>query len=211
MPTRRPIAGATGSGTVLIVEDDPALREVLELVFKVDGYTTATATHGREALALATQRAIRPDIVIADYNLPGGLTGIQVMLGLREVLRREIPVIILTGDISTDTLREIARHGCIQLNKPVKAEELTQLVGSILAQRAHAAASGIAAAATDRRLGTAGRSSSSMTMRGCAIRCASCSRRKAASSRSTRAARRFWPPIAAVAPGASSSTPACRE
>jgi two-component system, chemotaxis family, CheB/CheR fusion protein len=126
---------AAGSGTVLIVEDDPALREVLELVFKVDGYTTAVAAHGREALALAAQRTIRPDIVIADYNLPGGLTGIQVMLGLREVLRREIPVIILTGDISTDTLREIARHGCIQLNKPVKAEELTQLVGSILALR----------------------------------------------------------------------------
>jgi two-component system CheB/CheR fusion protein len=128
--------GTSGSGTVLIVEDDPALREVLELVFKVDGYKTAVAAHGREALALAAQRAVRPDIVIADYNLPGGLTGIQVMQGLREVLRREIPVIILTGDISTDTLREIARHGCIQLNKPVKAEELTRLVRSVLAKRA---------------------------------------------------------------------------
>ena len=45
-------------------------------------------------------------------------------------------MIILTGDISTETLRDIAKHGCIQLNKPVKAEELTQLVGSILALRA---------------------------------------------------------------------------
>jgi two-component system CheB/CheR fusion protein len=125
-----------GSGTILIVEDDPALREVLELVFRVDGYTAAVAANGREALALAARRAIRPDIAIADYNLPGGLTGIQVMQGLREVLRREIPVIILTGDISTETMREIARHGCIQLNKPVKAEELTQLARSLLAKQA---------------------------------------------------------------------------
>ena len=126
---------SVGTGTVLIVEDDPALREVLELVFKVDGYATSVAANGRAALALAAQRAIRPDIVIADYNLPGGLTGIQLMLGLHDMLRREIPVIILTGDISTETLREIARHGCIQLNKPVKAEELTQLVRSVLATR----------------------------------------------------------------------------
>jgi two-component system CheB/CheR fusion protein len=128
--------GAASSSTILIVEDDPALREVLELVFRTDGHATAVATHGREALALAAQRAIRPDIVIADYNLPGGLTGIQVMQGLREVLHRDIPVIILTGDISTDTLREIARHGCIQLNKPVKMEELTRLVRSLLAKQA---------------------------------------------------------------------------
>jgi two-component system CheB/CheR fusion protein len=131
---RKVANGAGSGGTVLIVEDDPALRDVLELVFKGDGYMTAVAADGREALALAARRSIRPDIVVADYNLPGGLTGIEVMQGLREVLRREIPVIILTGDISTDTLREIARHGCTQLNKPVKAEELTRLVRSVLAK-----------------------------------------------------------------------------
>ena len=72
-------------------------------------------------------------MVSADYNLPNGLNGLQVVASLREMLGHEIPAIILTGDISTDTLREIAGKGCIQLNKPVKAAALTRLIQQLLA------------------------------------------------------------------------------
>ena len=54
---------------------------------------------------------IRPDLILADYNLPNGMNGLQLAAKLREKLHREIPVIILTGDISTDTLRDIALPG----------------------------------------------------------------------------------------------------
>src|SRR5207244_1305971 len=64
----------------------------------------------------------------------GGLNGLQVVEGVRKTLHREIPVVILTGDISTATALEIARHHCLQRNKPVKAEELTRLVGTLLAE-----------------------------------------------------------------------------
>ena len=56
---------------------------------------------------------MEPDIVIADYNLPGGLTGLQTIAELRRALHREIPAIILTGDISTGTLRKIAQERCV--------------------------------------------------------------------------------------------------
>ena len=55
------------------------------------------------------------------------MTGLQVIAGVREALGREIPAVILTGDISTDTMREITRRGCVQRNKPVRAEELDAL------------------------------------------------------------------------------------
>lgn len=45
-----------------------------------------------------------------------------------------MPVIVLTADISTDTLREIAMHNCMRLNKPVKLAELTQAIQSVLAK-----------------------------------------------------------------------------
>ena len=82
-----------------------------------------------------------PDLVVADYNLPNGMNGIQVVARLRETVHQELPVIILTGDISTDTLREIARHGCAHLHKPVKLQKLTGLIRHLLSERKPAATS----------------------------------------------------------------------
>jgi len=128
-PAIRPIAR---TGAVLIIEDEPSVREMLELLFKSEGHTTAVASEGKVALALAARGVIRPDIIVADYNLPGGLNGLQVVAALRVTLNREIPVIILTGDISSQTMREIAQQGGVQLNKPVRAEELLRLIQSLL-------------------------------------------------------------------------------
>ena len=61
------------------------------------------------------------------------MNGLQVAAKLRENLHRQIPVIILTGDISTGTLRDIALQNCVQLNKPVKLKELTQVIQRLLA------------------------------------------------------------------------------
>jgi len=125
---------APRSGTILIIEDDPEVRENLELFLKEEGYDTATAVDGPAAVELAVRRTIRPDIVLADYNLPNGMNGIQVCQKLRQELSRPIPFVILTGDISTEALRDIALHDCVQFNKPVKLRELTQAIETLLAK-----------------------------------------------------------------------------
>jgi two-component system CheB/CheR fusion protein len=122
-----------GHASILVVEDDPSVREMLALLFTSEGHRTAAAADGKQALALARE-TIRPDIVVAGYSLPNGMTGLQVIAGVREALGRELPAVILTGDISTDTMREITRRGCVQRNKPVRAEELTHLIQSLLAE-----------------------------------------------------------------------------
>jgi two-component system CheB/CheR fusion protein len=121
------------SGAILVVEDDPSVREMLALLLEGEGHRTTTAEDGRKALELAVRGAIHPDVVVADFNLPKGLNGLQVVAGLRETLGHEIPAVILTGDISTDALREIAQGGHLHLNKPVKAKELTDLIQRCLA------------------------------------------------------------------------------
>ena len=75
---------------------------------------------------------LRPDVILADYNLPNGMTGLQVIGKIRDKLRHRIPAIILTGDISTETLRQVALHNCVQLNKPVKLPKLAQLIQDLL-------------------------------------------------------------------------------
>jgi two-component system, chemotaxis family, CheB/CheR fusion protein len=121
-------------GTILIVEDDPAVREMLQLLFDDDGHRTVVAADGHKALELAAQGSTVPDLIIADYNLPKGLNGLEMIARLQKQLQRVVPAIILTGDISTDSLREMAQHGCVHLNKPVRAKELTRLAQRLLAK-----------------------------------------------------------------------------
>jgi two-component system CheB/CheR fusion protein len=124
------------TGAILIVEDDPAVREMLEILFEEEGHQTTAVAGSNEALALAARGALPSDvIIIADYNLPGALTGAEVVARLRESQRRDIPAIILTGDISTSTLRKIADAGCVHLSKPAEPETLTQQVLAFLAAK----------------------------------------------------------------------------
>ena len=122
------------SGSILIIEDDPEIRDHLALYLRDEGFTAATAMDGPAALELAANASGAPDLVLADYNLPGGMNGVEVAQKLREQLRRPIPFIIVTGDISTDALRNIALHDCVQFNKPVKLRELTQAIDKLLAK-----------------------------------------------------------------------------
>ena len=151
---------ATRTGAILIIEDDPEVREHLKLVLHEEGYAISTAVDGPAALETVARGTTRPDLVLADYNLPNGMNGVQASQKLRRELDRRIPFIILTGDISTETLRDIALHDCVHLNKPVKLTELTRAIEKLLAKppdphvsppRHAAAALSVSGGAKDRR------------------------------------------------------------
>lgn len=124
--------GVLRKGEILVVEDDPEVSELLELVLKEEGHRVTTAPDGVAALDLMARGTIRPDIILADYNLPNGMNGLQVIATLRERLHRQAPAIILTGDIAVGIVRDIALQNCIRLNKPVKAKKLTQIIQLLL-------------------------------------------------------------------------------
>jgi two-component system, chemotaxis family, CheB/CheR fusion protein len=121
------------NGEILIIEDDPELRDLLDHLLKDEGYRTAVVPHGAAALGLVAEGAIHPDLILTDFNLPNGMDGLQASAKLREKLHRKTPVIILTGDISTGTSREIALQNYVKLNKPVKLKELTQAIQELIA------------------------------------------------------------------------------
>jgi two-component system CheB/CheR fusion protein len=120
------------AGAILVVEDDPDMRGLLDLLLKEEGHSTATAPDGPAALELVARGTISPDLILADYNLPNGMDGLQLAAKLREKLHRELPVVMLTGDISTGTLRDISLQNCVRLNKPVKVKELAQVLQRLL-------------------------------------------------------------------------------
>ena len=126
------VDGVHRTGAILVIEDDPEVRSLLELVLTEEGHRAAAARDGTAALEWVTRDTFRPDLILADYNLPNGMNGLQAATKLRETLRRQIPTIILTGDISTETLRAIALQQCAQLNKPVQVNTLSQMIQSLL-------------------------------------------------------------------------------
>jgi two-component system CheB/CheR fusion protein len=128
----RPHAEAGRNGIILLVEDEPTVREMLTLLLEGEGYQTVAAADGAAALELARRWSIRPDLVLADYNLPNGQNGLQVVASLQEMFGQDIKAIILSGDISTDTLREITRAGRAYLGKPVTVPALLGLIHDLL-------------------------------------------------------------------------------
>ena len=127
------IAAERHYGRLLIIEDDPEVRELLEILITDDGHHVTVASDGVAALKLDAKSKIKPDIILSDYNLPGGMNGVEATAKLRTQIGRAVPIIILTGDISTAALRNIADHDCEQLNKPVKPKLLVQTIRHLLA------------------------------------------------------------------------------
>ena len=118
---------------ILIIEDDPEVRDLLDHLLKDEGYRTAVARDGAAAIDLVTQGTMPPDLILTDFNLPNGMDGLQVAAKLREKSHRKTPVIVLTGDISTSTSREIALQNCVKLDKPIKLKELTEVIQQLVA------------------------------------------------------------------------------
>ena len=119
-------------GTVLIIEDDPDVGELLELLLAGAGRRTVRMGDGVDALAWLERNQRGPDAILTDYNLPGGVNGVEVACAIRQKTNRTIPVVVLTGDISMTALKVISDHDCVQLNKPVDAGELTRLIDALL-------------------------------------------------------------------------------
>ncbi len=129
-----PIAIPHRTGAILVIEDDPEVRDLLVRVLTKEGHVAIVAADGEAALALSARGAIRPEIILADFNLPGGMNGLRLGELLRERLGAAVPVIILTADISTETLRAIAARNYPRLDKPVRAVDLTALLQRLLSE-----------------------------------------------------------------------------
>jgi two-component system CheB/CheR fusion protein len=122
------------TGAILVVEDDPEVRNLLNHLLREEGHRVIAATDATAALESVARGTIRPDLILTDFNLPNGMHGLQFIAKLREKLDRKIPAIVLTGDISTATFDRIAHYDCEKLNKPVKLKELTQVIQRLLAR-----------------------------------------------------------------------------
>jgi len=116
---------------VVIADDDPDVLELLRFRLDQDGYETATATNGEEALALVRDRS--PDICILDIRMPK-LDGLGVVRAMREDDRSsEIPVLLLTASVADRNVARGLEAGANDyMSKPFAHAELKQRVSALL-------------------------------------------------------------------------------
>ncbi len=126
-------SGGIRAGVILVIEDEPSVRQSLEAMLMSEGHRVRAAVSAQAALELVTRHGLKPDLLISDYNLPGEPNGVQTAETVRSALGRQVPVIILSGDVRAQKLPGITPRGYVSITKPATATELSQLVQRLLA------------------------------------------------------------------------------
>ncbi|MFD4723539.1 response regulator transcription factor [Streptomyces seoulensis] len=123
------MSDSASPGTVLVVDDDAAIRRSLERGLRLNGFTVRTAADGTEALAAVGRE--QPDVLVLDVSMPG-LTGIQVCARLRDE-GRELPVLMLSAlDETADRIAGLQAGGDDYLVKPFALQELVLRLHALL-------------------------------------------------------------------------------
>jgi DNA-binding response OmpR family regulator len=114
--------------TVLVIEDDPAIGNMLSTLLTVEGYRPMLVVDGQEGLAAA--RTVRPAVITLDLSLPS-LDGVQVLERLDEGTDQRTPVIIVSAYTDRLTPAHRSRVSAI-LTKPFEIDTLLSCISAAL-------------------------------------------------------------------------------
>ncbi len=118
---------------VLVVDDEPNIRELVQVALNFHGFAVTTSASGEDALQLA--QAYRPDLIVLDVLLPD-IDGFEVCRRLRSVAN-DVPVIFLTArDATADTVAGLTIGGDDYITKPFSVEAMIARVRAVLRRSA---------------------------------------------------------------------------
>ena len=114
---------------ILVIDDDPAVLEAMELVLNQAGFNVVSAESGGTAVAFAKSDVF--DVAITDLKMPG-MSGLETLTALRQIAPA-LPVIIASGFISDDVAAECMSLGALgYIRKPFDLKDLLSWVGRAL-------------------------------------------------------------------------------
>ncbi len=120
---------------VMVIDDERTVLQALNLLLEMWGYRVVTAESEGEAVDRLSSAGETPHAILADYRLREGRTGVQAIDRIRTVSGAEVPGVIITGDTSTEGLRDARARGLTVLQKPVLPPHLQAVLTKILRER----------------------------------------------------------------------------
>lgn len=109
---------------VAVIDDDLAALEGMRGLIESWGCEVLVAQDSEDLLAGLESRGRAPEMLLADYRLANGATGVQAIERVRELWGSDLAALVITGETSRETEDELRRNGLIHLTKPVPPHKL---------------------------------------------------------------------------------------
>jgi signal transduction histidine kinase/FixJ family two-component response regulator len=117
---------------VVVIDNDLLVLEGMGGILRSWGCRVITATSDSQALEALTEQGPTPDLIISDYHLSDGRTGLEAIERLRGALSAQIPAFLISGDTTPEALRAAKVSGCHLLHKPVDPMALRAMFGQAI-------------------------------------------------------------------------------
>jgi len=121
------------SGSIVLIEDDVNVANAWGLLLEAEGFRVVTAKSATEAATAIHHISKAPDLIISDYHLLDGSTGVEAIAMIRDAFGSNIPSFIVTGDTSKMVQQAKSTPNCIIMNKPVDIDQLLKAAGTAIA------------------------------------------------------------------------------
>jgi two-component system, sensor histidine kinase len=129
------IADPARGRLIVVIDDDALVLEGMRGILQSWGCRVVTGASDTAALAQLAQEGGQPDLIISDFRLASGRTGVEAIERLRGVLDTAIPAFLISGDTGPERLREARASGYQLVHKPVPPMALRTTLNRLL--RAH--------------------------------------------------------------------------
>ncbi len=118
---------------IIVIDNDLIVLEAMQSLLIRWGADVRLARDLDDISELISDNKLNPAIILADYHLDGGQSGLEAVAQIRASRGAAIPAILITADHSPETAEAARRHNCEILHKPVKPAELRALMQHMLA------------------------------------------------------------------------------
>lgn len=118
-------------GNVLVVDDEPDILDATCMLLELEGYQCMSATSLGAVETILSEKSFVPDLLITDFHLLKGETGLQVIDAVRRQRGENIPAILVSGDTSNRTLLENRQHISF-IAKPVDVDFMMSRVADLI-------------------------------------------------------------------------------
>jgi two-component system, sensor histidine kinase len=128
LANRSPLTGAR----ILVIDNEQAILDGMQALLAAWGCQVSTALSEDAAIDIVRRQAERPDVLVADYHLSQGKTGVQSVDKVRGVCGHAIPALVITANRTAEVSDILANLGYPVLAKPVKPAQLRAVLTQLL-------------------------------------------------------------------------------